>query len=152
MIEDVTRQGLAAGPGECPERRRLIRLAQLALGFLPQAERVVSEEEPDFRYIRHRKQPGMGLNEGLLRTSTLGHGAHAGRSRRCRGRMLAGGVVRSRSRQVAVISPERADSAGTRMRRVRASRCTARYPRSACPGWWHGWWCRSDGSAGRSAR
>ena len=64
MIENVARQGLAARPGEGPERRRQANLAQLVLGLLPEVCRLVGEIRGNFRRVRRRQQSGFRANEG----------------------------------------------------------------------------------------
>src|SRR5258708_33957657 len=59
MVEDVAGKALAARPGKRPERWGV------ALGAVPQAERLGGGAQGDFRYEGHRRRRGGGPDEGL---------------------------------------------------------------------------------------
>src|SRR5579863_9143176 len=53
MIGKVTRQRLAPGPGEGPERRRQTDGAELLFGLAPQRHRLVGQMQAQVRGERH---------------------------------------------------------------------------------------------------
>ena len=62
MIEQIPRQPLTAGPGKGPERRRLVA-AVLALGQLPQPDRLFRLEQRELGNERDRLCSQMGADE-----------------------------------------------------------------------------------------
>ena len=56
MVKDVARQPLAAGPGECPERRRQADFGKLILGLQPQPVRLVGKMQRNLRHMRRRRR------------------------------------------------------------------------------------------------
>jgi hypothetical protein len=64
IVEDVARQGLAAGPGEGPERRRQADLGQGLFGQLPDRRDLVGEVQLEFGRVGRGLKPGVLEDEG----------------------------------------------------------------------------------------
>jgi hypothetical protein len=64
MVEDVARQGLAAGPGEGPEGRRQADLGQGLLGQFPDRGDLVGQMQRQFGRMRRRLDAGVFEDEG----------------------------------------------------------------------------------------
>ena len=64
MVHDVTRQRLAACPGEGPEGRRQPDAVQFLFGFLPKRYGFIGEMQFDCGNERRTKEAGVGPNEG----------------------------------------------------------------------------------------
>ncbi len=65
MVEQIARQGLAAGPGEGPERRLDALRLQRFLGLAPDRFDLAGQVELDLGRVGRALQPGVPEDEGL---------------------------------------------------------------------------------------
>jgi hypothetical protein len=81
IVQHVTAQGLAAGPGEGPERRRQADLLQRLLGHAPDGGDLVGQVQVQFRRVRRRLQGGVCEDEGAAAfRGRIDHAAASARS------------------------------------------------------------------------